>query len=134
VAVKVPRTGHFAGPQELDRFVREARSAAQLQHPSIVTVHEVGTQGGLPYPVSDFVEGVTLADFLTSRRLSFSESARLIAQLGEALEYAHARGVVHRDVKPSNVMLEQAGNRDNGAALAPRLMDFGLAKRDADGL
>src|SRR5215471_11038851 len=84
VAVKVPRAGHLAGPQELDRFLREARSAAQLQHPSIVTVHEVGTQAGLPYLVSDFVEGVTLADFLTSRQLSFNDSARLIAQLAEA--------------------------------------------------
>src|SRR5215510_5745116 len=62
VALKVPRVGHFAEPKELDRFLREARSAAQLQHPAIVPVHEVGTQGGLPYLVSDFVAGVTLAD------------------------------------------------------------------------
>src|SRR5437763_15259469 len=64
VALKVPRAGQFAEAQELDRFVREARSAAQLRHPSIVPVHEVGTHSGLPYLVSDFVEGITVADFL----------------------------------------------------------------------
>jgi hypothetical protein len=90
-----------------------------------------------PYLVSDFVEGVTLADFLTSRQLSFHGSARLIAQLAEALQYAHERGVVHRDVKPSNVMLEQTENREGGPALAagtstlvPRLMDFRLLPAD----
>jgi serine/threonine protein kinase len=57
----VPRTGNLAGPQELDRFLREARSVAQLRHPSIVSVHEVGESGGLPYLVSDFVRGVTRA-------------------------------------------------------------------------
>src|SRR5437763_15689172 len=64
VASQVPRAGQFAEAQELDRFVREARSAAQLRHPSIVPVHEVGTHSGLPYLVSDFVEGITVADFL----------------------------------------------------------------------
>jgi serine/threonine protein kinase len=71
VALKVPRAGNLAGPQELDRFLREARSAAQLRHPSIVTVHEVGQHDGLPYLVSDFVQGVTLADLLSARRPVF---------------------------------------------------------------
>src|SRR2546421_198519 len=60
VALKVPRAGNLSGPQELDRFLREARSAAQLKHPAIVAVHEVGQLDGLPYLVSDFIEGVTL--------------------------------------------------------------------------
>src|SRR5262249_432042 len=68
VAVKVPRAGNLAGAQELDRFLREARSAAQLRHPSIVSVHEVGLADGVPYLVSDFVQGVTLADLLSARR------------------------------------------------------------------
>jgi eukaryotic-like serine/threonine-protein kinase len=123
VAIKVPRAGELAGGAELDRFLREARSVAQLRHPSIVSVYEVGQHGGLPYLVSEFVQGVTLADLLSGRRPSPRESAGLVAAVAEALHYAHEMGVVHRDVKPSNVMLDDKG--------APRLMDFGLARRDA---
>jgi hypothetical protein len=124
VAVKVPRGGIVGdGPQDLDRFLREARSAAQLRHPSIVSVHEVGTQDGAPYLISDFVEGVTLADWLTARRPPFREAAKLIADAAEALHHAHEQGVVHRDVKPTNIMIRPDGS--------PCLMDFGLAKRDA---
>ncbi|HKB37923.1 MAG TPA: protein kinase, partial [Gemmataceae bacterium] len=67
VAVKVPRVGNLGTPQDQDRFLREARSAAQLRHPSIVTVHEAGQHEGLPYIVSDFVQGITLADLLSAR-------------------------------------------------------------------
>jgi tRNA A-37 threonylcarbamoyl transferase component Bud32 len=124
VAVKVPRQGAIGDrPQDLDRFLREARSAAQLRHPAIVTVHEVGTLHDTPYLVSDFVEGVTLADHLTARRPAPREAAKLIVEVAEALHYAHQQGVVHRDVKPSNIMIQPNG--------APVVMDFGLAKRDA---
>src|SRR5262249_39676583 len=85
VAVKVPRTGNLAGQQELDRFLREARSAAQLRHTSIVTVHEVGQQDSLPYLVSDFVSGVTLSDLLSARRPGFREAAELVAAVADAL-------------------------------------------------
>jgi tRNA A-37 threonylcarbamoyl transferase component Bud32 len=123
VAIKVPRAGNLAGPQELDRFLREARSVARLRHPAIVSVHEVGQHDGVPYLVSDFVQGVTLADLLSARRPGFRETAGLIAVVADALQYAHEQGVVHRDVKPSNVMLGEGG--------AVFVMDFGLAKRDA---
>src|SRR5262245_31802547 len=89
VAVKVPRAGNLAGPEALDRFLREARSAAQLRHPSIVTVHEVGQAEGVPYLVSDFVRGVTFADLFTARRPTFRESAELAAAVADALQYAH---------------------------------------------
>jgi WD40 repeat protein len=124
VALKIPRAGNVGhGPQDVDRFLREARSVAQLRFPSIITVHEVGSDNGTPYLVSDFVEGVTLADLLTTRRPTFQESAKLIADVAEALQYAHSLGVVHRDIKPSNIMIRPDGS--------PCVMDFGLAKRDA---
>jgi WD40 repeat protein len=123
VALKLPRAGEVPDGERLERFLREARSAAQLRHPAIVPIHEVGQHDGVPYLVSEFVEGVTLADALTSRRYDFREAAELIARLADALEYAHGQGVVHRDVKPSNVLLAE-----DGTAF---LTDFGLAKRDA---
>jgi WD40 repeat protein/tRNA A-37 threonylcarbamoyl transferase component Bud32 len=123
VAIKVPRAGNLAGPQELDRFLREARSVAQLRHPSIVPIHEVGQVGGIPYLVSEFVHGVTLADLLTARLPSPHDAAELIAVVADALESAHEKGVIHRDVKPSNIMI--------GEDAAPHVTDFGLAKRDA---
>jgi WD40 repeat protein len=123
VAVKVPRAGHLAGLQDLDRFLREARSVAQLRHPGIVAVHEVGQVDGVPYLVSDFVEGVTLADLLSARRPAPREAAELVAAVADALHYAHQQGVVHRDVKPSNILIGPGGR--------PYLTDFGLAKREA---
>jgi serine/threonine protein kinase len=142
VAVKVPRAGDLGNGGDSDRFLREARSVAQLRHPSIVPVFEIGQDSGLPYLVSEFVHGITLADLLTSERLPPRAAAELLAQIADALHYAHGQGVIHRDVKPSNIMLE---NPSNAATLAKkhsrdvsgwdahftaRLMDFGLAKRD----
>ena len=123
VAIKVPRAGNV-GPNadEIDRFLREARTVAQLRFPSIISIHEVGLEDGTPYLVSDFVEGLTLADVLSGRRLTFQDSAKLIAEVADALQYAHSLGVIHRDIKPSNIMIRPDGS--------PCVMDFGLAKRD----
>jgi WD40 repeat protein len=125
VAIKVPRAGNVgSGQEDVDRFLREARAVAQLRFPSIISIHEVGLDnGGGPYLVCDFVEGVTLADRLTARGFTCTESATLLALVGDALQYAHSLGVVHRDVKPSNIMIRPDGS--------PCVMDFGLAKRDA---
>jgi serine/threonine protein kinase len=123
VAIKIPRAGNLAGQEDFDRFLREARSIAQLRHPGIIPIHEAGQTDGTPYLVSEFVEGVTLSDLLTTRLPTFPESVQLTAAVADALQYAHNHGVVHRDVKPSNIILSE----DN----KPRLMDFGLAKRDA---
>ncbi len=123
VAVKVPRAGSLTSDQDRDRFLREARSVAQLRHPGIVPVHEVGQIDGMVYLVSEFVQGVTLADRLTAGRPSHRETAQIIASVADALDDSHRRGVVHRDIKPSNIMLGEDGT--------PLIMDFGLAKRES---
>ena len=123
VALKVPHPGQAGGRAGAERFLREARSAARLRHPSIVTVHEVGEHDGRPYLVSEFVPGMTLADRLSGGRTAPAEVARLVAEVADALHYAHQQGIVHRDVKPSNVLLDEAGR--------PFLADFGLARRES---
>ncbi len=122
VAVKIPRKDKLDSA-EAEQFFREARAAAQLSHPGIVSVHEVGRDGDTIYIVSDLVQGVTLADWLTDQRLSEREAAELCLRIAEALHHAHEGGVIHRDLKPSNIMLD--------VNLAPHLMDFGLARREA---
>jgi WD40 repeat protein len=123
VAVKVPRAGLLAAPEELDRFLREARSAARLRHPHIVPLFEVGSHEQVPFLVSAFVQGTTLSEVLTARRLPARQAAEMVAAIADALAYAHGEGIIHRDVKPSNILLGE----DGGAYL----MDFGLAKREA---
>ena len=122
VAVKVPRQGQL-GPQESDQFLREARAAAQLKHPNIVRVHEVGRHSGQLYIVSDYVRGNTIAERFRGTAATVHEAAELCAKIAAAMHHAHEAGVVHRDLKPANIMLD-----DNGD---PHVMDFGLAKRDA---
>src|SRR5262249_51010706 len=144
VALKIPHASLGASEKDLARFYREARAAGELRHPAIVTVHEVVTYQGLPPIVTDPVVGVALKDFLEERPLTFRESATLVAEMADALDYAHALGLVHRDMKPANILLEWADDGSKGApdrawedrpaALAkPRIVDFGLALRaDAD--
>jgi WD40 repeat protein/tRNA A-37 threonylcarbamoyl transferase component Bud32 len=121
VALKTPRQGAMTA-EEQEKFFREARAAAQLQHPNIVSVHEVGRDGENVYIVSDFVRGVTLGDWLTGQQLTNREAAELCAKVADALHHAHEQGVVHRDLKPANIMMDYDGE--------PHLMDFGLARRD----
>ncbi len=124
VAVKIPRTGSLPQTEDLDRFLREARSAAQLKHHGIVSLYDAGPIDGTCCLVSEFIQGATLAERLSAKRFSFRQAAELLAEVAEALHYAHQHGVIHRDIKPSNIMLDMEGR--------PHLMDFGLAKRAAD--
>jgi eukaryotic-like serine/threonine-protein kinase len=122
VAIKIPRKVHLTSA-ESDKFLREARAAAQLKHPNIARCYEVGRDGEQLFLVYDFIEGVTLADVLSGRRMTAREAAALCVKVAVALQHAHATGVVHRDLKPSNIMVGVDGE--------PYVMDFGLAKRDA---
>jgi WD40 repeat protein/tRNA A-37 threonylcarbamoyl transferase component Bud32 len=142
VALKVPHRHALASGLDTDRLEREARVAAQLRHPGIVRLYEIVTVEGIPVLVSDFIDGAPLKDLLESRRLTFRESAALVAQIADALDHAHERGLVHRDVKPANIMLEFAGQHGDGEAAGaatgeagtarvgrPIVVDFGLALR-----
>ena len=119
VAVKVSRRGAASPPQEVERLMEEARRLARLSHPGIVTVYDVGIQDGNLFVVSAFLDGQDLSRWLRENRPTWIESTRIAAALAEALAHAHSRLIVHRDVKPSNIILN--AQRD------PVLVDFGLA-------
>jgi tRNA A-37 threonylcarbamoyl transferase component Bud32/tetratricopeptide (TPR) repeat protein len=121
VAIKMPLRALLQSDSDRDRFLREARSAAGLRHPSICTIHEVGDHGGQPHIVMDYIDGPTLRSWVKTTGPTARHLAGLVAQLAEAADYAHRHGVVHRDIKPGNVMVD-------GESGHPVLMDFGLAK------
>jgi serine/threonine protein kinase len=139
VALKIPHAGPSLAPAELQRFLNEARRTAQLRHPGIVIVHEVSSLQGLPVIVSEFIAGLPLNNLLQMRRLTFREAATLTAEVAEALQHAHCRGIVHRDVKPANILIESgpAGRTDPLVAPSlgrPLLLDFGLAMHKEAGI
>jgi serine/threonine-protein kinase len=109
------------------RFRHEARSAAGLQHPNIVTVFDYGDHDGLYYLVMEYVEGETLGQLLSAGPLGAREAAVVVQQTCEALRAAHAAGLIHRDIKPGNIMID----RSTGLV---KVMDFGIARRETDGL
>lgn len=123
VALKIQRAGGFATHEETQRFLREARSAARLKHPAIVSIYETGqTADGVGFLVCEYVDGVTLEERLKAGPLPPDEAAAIAAELAAALQYAHEHGVIHRDIKPSNVMVDRRQHA--------HLMDFGLAKQE----
>jgi tetratricopeptide (TPR) repeat protein/predicted Ser/Thr protein kinase len=121
VALKVPHPDRVANPRAVERFLREARAAAQLRHPHIVPVYEAGHDGGQYYLVTAFIDGHTLAESVARAAVSCRRAAQTVLHLAEALQHAHGLGIVHRDVKPANIMVDAAGEA--------YLMDFGLAYR-----
>lgn len=120
VALKVLPAAFASEPRHLERFQREARSVAALNHPNIVTIHSVEEAEGLHFLVLELVEGETLADLLRADPMSLERILEIALPLVEALEAIHARGVIHRDLKPRNVMVSRDGR--------VKLLDFGIAR------
>src|SRR4030095_16504516 len=120
VAIKVLASKHIEDESMKQRFLREARMASQLNHPNIATIYEIGEAAGNPYIVMEYVEGQTLADRIDGGPLLFGEIIDIGVQSAEALAEAHESGVVHRDIKSSNIMITPRGK--------VKLLDFGLAK------
>jgi tetratricopeptide (TPR) repeat protein len=125
VALKMIRGGRDPSPQDLARFRTEAEAVARLQHPGVVQVYEVGEHAGRPYLVLEYVPGGSLRDRLRGTPLPAAGAARVVGAAARAVEAAHARGVLHRDLTPGNVLLTADGE--------PKLTDFGLAKLLAAG-
>lgn len=120
VALKIILPDVASDPGFSERFTREARVLARLNHPRIVTIHDFGKRGELYFLVMEFVDGVNLRELLRAKKLPPSEALGIIPKLCEALQFAHDAGVVHRDIKPENILVDRKGNI--------KIADFGLAK------
>jgi len=119
VAIKIMHTA-LGSEEFLDRFRREAKAIAALRHPNIVTIYDYGEEAGVAYIVMEYVPGGSLKTHLTHRPMEWPDAATLILPVGRALAYAHSQGIVHRDVKPANILLARPE--------WPLLADFGLIK------
>jgi serine/threonine protein kinase/formylglycine-generating enzyme required for sulfatase activity len=125
VAVKVPHAHLVSRPEDAELYLTEARTVANLDHPHIVPVYDVGSTDQFPcFIVSKFIDGTDLKTRLRQERLDRHRAAELVATVAEALHYAHKRGLVHRDIKPGNILIDTEGK--------PYVVDFGLALREQD--
>jgi serine/threonine protein kinase len=120
VALKMLPPEAGLDPTFAERFAREARALARLNHPGIVTVYDFGQADGVYYFLMEYVDGTNLRDVIRRGRLKPEEAVTLVPQICEALQYAHEEGVVHRDIKPENILLDRRGR--------VKIADFGLAK------
>src|SRR4029077_18786105 len=120
VALKVISLGQWASKEHLKRFRREAEAAAKLEHPGIVPIHDVGERDGSCYFSMKFVEGGQLDEVVRRTPMSIRQAAELIAKVARTVHYAHEHGILHRDIKPGNILLDRNGE--------PHLTDFGLAR------
>src|SRR5512141_3216687 len=123
VALKVLPEALSSDPGRLARFEQEARSASALNHPNIVTIHEIGREGGFPYIAMELVEGKTVRELSVGGPIATRKILAAAAQVAEGLAKAHGEGIVHRDLKPENLMVSKDG--------FVKILDFGLAKLTA---
>src|SRR6185369_8091685 len=129
VALKVIHPGQADDPRFVDRFTREAKTIARLTHPNVVAVYDQGNYEGLPYLVMEYVRGRTLRDMLTDlRRLEPVEALSILEQMLAAIAAAHRAGLVHRDVKPENVLIAEAPGTNSLMDAVVKVADFGLAR------
>lgn len=141
IALKLPRAGSLASPDLRERFQREARAAGRLDHPNLIPVHESGRIGAIDYLTSTYCPGPSLLQWQRDREDAVppDTAAGIMAQLAEAMQHAHCRGVLHRDMKPANVLLqpvEESSAPDSGISdfpFVPRVSDFGLARERSGG-
>jgi serine/threonine protein kinase len=126
VALKLLPAYFTKDTDRLRRFEQEARAASALNHPNIVTIHEIGHDGSFHFIAQEFVEGVTLRTYLGGKRLAFDEALDISMQVASALAAAHAKGMVHRDLKPENMMVHEGSHL--GRQNHVKLLDFGIAK------
>jgi serine/threonine protein kinase len=125
VAIKVPHRERVEQPENAEAYLTEARTVANLDHPHIVPVYDVGSTPDFPFfVVSKYIDGTDLAARIKQSRLSIREAVGLVATVAEALHHAHKQGLVHRDIKPGNILLDRSGK--------PFVADFGLALREQD--
>jgi serine/threonine protein kinase/dipeptidyl aminopeptidase/acylaminoacyl peptidase len=120
VAIKVLPPQRVADPERKRRFVQEAKAASALNHPNIITIHDITSEGGIDFMVMEFVPGKALDQLIPRKGLRLNEALKYAVEIADALAAAHAAGIVHRDVKPSNLMVTEKGH--------VKVLDFGLAK------
>src|ERR1700681_4931508 len=121
VAIKTLTNASAGDPERRRRFIQEAQAASALNHPNIITIHDIISEGNAEYMVMEYVQGKTLIDLIPKGGLRVPQVLKYAVQMADALQTAHSAGIIHRDLKPGNVMVTETG--------LVKVLDFGLAKR-----
>src|SRR5262245_29927848 len=120
IAIKVLASDRVAQPDRKRRFIQEAKAASALNHPNIVTIHDIGSEGGTDFIVMEYIPGRTLDRLIPRQGMPLRDALNCAIPVADGLARAHAAGIVHRDLKPANILVTENGT--------PKILDFGLAK------